>query len=112
MKALKPGDLGVNDAPVHIAERPKPVKALKPSIWSAAPLGTASRIAERPKPVKALKLSVSDWSLPAEVNSRETKACEGTETDGQRKVPPLGASDSRETKACEGTETLLEIRCG
>ena len=55
------------------------MKALKPNNLDAIDGRTA--IAERPKPVKALKRKDSgtqlNYSAP---DSRETKACEGTET--------------------------------
>ena len=69
-----------------IAERPKPVKALK--LPAGDLLVPVAVIAERPKPVKALKRSER---TPADRlyqrHSRETKACEGTET--HRVVPQI-----------------------
>jgi hypothetical protein len=67
----------------YIAERTKPVKALKPTRSSTPtpPQIPQENIAERTKPVKALKRP--GQNPPPSVNSpdcREDKACEGTET--------------------------------
>ena len=89
-----------------IAERPKPVKALK-RVQRAEKWSALTPIAERPKPVKALKLLRYFHNIFVIFSySRETKACEGTET-GLSVVAHRGTQwpYSRETKACEGTET-------
>ena len=106
MKALK---LDAINLDLHvagpIAERPKPVKALKRILDLLALLG--ERIAERPKPVKALKphgvlVLEQIFALIAE-RPKPVKALKRTRYRCSYSRAP---ADSRETKACEGTETL------
>ena len=61
MKALKPEDRATGgEVLVLVAERPKPVKALKLIFALTALIYFQSRVAERPKPVKALKRSPNE----------------------------------------------------
>ena len=112
MKALKPVHNRADDLPATLAELgSREIKACEGTETTPEECREGNhrdRVAERSKPVKALKQAggVGGAVPPRGSGSREIKACEGTETPGEPVAfgqPVQGGS--REIKACEGTET-------